>query len=34
MIKTLERSGLIEKKPAQARSIRLLVAPEHLPRLK
>jgi DNA-binding MarR family transcriptional regulator len=34
MIKTLERNGLIEKKPGQARSIRLLVAPEHLPRLK
>jgi hypothetical protein len=33
MIKTLERSGFIEKTPGQARSIRLLVAPEHLPRL-
>jgi hypothetical protein len=34
MIKTLERNGLIEKQPRQARSIRLLVAPEYLPRLK
>ena len=34
MIKTLERNGLIEKKPGQARSIRLLVRPEHLPRLE
>jgi hypothetical protein len=34
MIKTLERNGLIEKKPGQARSIQLLVPPEHLPRLK
>ena len=34
MIKTLERNGLIEKTPGQARSIRLLVAPEYLPRLK
>jgi DNA-binding MarR family transcriptional regulator len=33
MIKTLERNGLIERKPGQARSIRLLVQPEHLPRL-
>jgi DNA-binding MarR family transcriptional regulator len=33
MIKTLERSGFIEKRPGQARSIRLLVAPEYLPRL-
>jgi hypothetical protein len=33
MIKTLERNGFIEKKPGQARSIRLLVAPEYLPRL-
>ena len=31
MIKTLERNGLIERKPGQARSIRLLVRPEHLP---
>jgi len=34
MIKTLERNGLLEKTPGQARSIRLLVAPEYLPRLK
>jgi repressor LexA len=34
MIKTLERKGLIERTPGQARSIRLLVQPEHLPRLK
>ena len=34
MIKTLERNGLIEKAPGQARSIRLLVQPEHLPRLE
>lgn len=34
MIKTLERNGLIEKTPGQARSIRLLVAPEFLPRLR
>jgi len=34
MIKTLERNGLIEKTPWQARSIRLLVNPEHLPPLK
>jgi hypothetical protein len=34
MIKTLERNGLIERKPGQARTIRLLVAPEYLPRLK
>ena len=34
MIKTLERNGFIERKPGQARSIRLLVAPEYLPRLK
>jgi LexA DNA binding domain-containing protein len=33
MIKTLERNGLIERTPGKARSIRLLVAPEHLPRL-
>ena len=33
MIKTLERNGLIEKQPGQARSIRVLVAPEYLPRL-
>lgn len=33
MIKTLERNGLIERTPGQARSIHLLVRPEHLPRL-
>jgi hypothetical protein len=33
MIKTLERNSLIERTPGQARSIRLLVKPEHLPRL-
>jgi hypothetical protein len=34
MIKTLERKGLIEKIPGQARSIRLLVQPENLPPLE
>jgi len=34
MIKTLERNGLIERKPGQARSIRLRVQPENLPRLE
>jgi hypothetical protein len=34
MIKTLERNGLLEKIAGQARSIRLLVDPHHLPRLK
>jgi DNA-binding MarR family transcriptional regulator len=34
MIKTLERNGLIERVPRQARSIRLLVQPECLPRLE
>ena len=34
MIKTLERNGLIEKTPGQARSIRLLVKSEHLPQLE
>ena len=34
MIKTLHRKGLIERTPALARSIRLLVKPEHLPRLE
>jgi hypothetical protein len=34
MIKTLERNGLIERTPGQARSIRLLVKPEHLPLLE
>lgn len=33
MIKTLERNGLIERTPGQARSIRLVVGLEHLPRL-
>jgi len=33
MIKTLERNGLIERTPGRARSIRLLVQLEHLPRL-
>ena len=31
MIKTLELSGFIERTPGQARSIQLLVQPEHLP---
>jgi LexA DNA binding domain len=34
MIKTLERNGLIERTPGQARSIRLCVHPEKLPRLE
>ena len=34
MIKTLERNGLIEKEPGQARSIRVVVRPDHLPRLE
>jgi len=33
MIKTLERNALIERTPGRARSIRLLVRPEHLPQL-
>jgi Iron dependent repressor, N-terminal DNA binding domain len=33
MIKTLERNGLIERTPGRARSIRLCVPPESLPRL-
>ncbi|PYT80130.1 MAG: MarR family transcriptional regulator [Acidobacteria bacterium] len=33
MILTLERRGLIERTPGQARSIRLLIAPEELPDL-
>lgn len=33
MIKTLERNSFIERTPGRARSIRLLVRPEHLPRL-
>jgi hypothetical protein len=34
MLKTLERNGLIERTPGQARSIRLLVQTKHLPRLE
>jgi len=34
MIKTLERNGLIERTLGQARSIRLCVHPENLPRLE
>jgi hypothetical protein len=34
MIQTLELRRFIERTPGQARSIRLLVAPEHLPRLE
>jgi repressor LexA len=34
MVKTLERNGLIERTPHKARSIRLLVRPEHLPPLE
>jgi Iron dependent repressor, N-terminal DNA binding domain len=34
MIKTLQRNGLIDRTPGQARSIRLLVRPEHLPGLE
>jgi hypothetical protein len=34
MIKTLERNGLIERIPRQARSIRLCVPPKYLPRLE
>jgi len=34
MIVTLHRNGFIERTPGQARSIRLLVKPEHLPRLE
>ena len=33
-IRTLERNGFIEKTPGKARSIRLMVQPEHLPRLE
>jgi hypothetical protein len=33
MVKTLERNGLIERTPGVGRSIRVLVRPEHLPRL-
>jgi DNA-binding MarR family transcriptional regulator len=34
MVKTLERNGLIERTPGKARSIRLMVKAEHLPRLE
>lgn len=34
MVKRLELAGLIERTPREARSIRLLVAPEHLPPLE
>ena len=34
MITTLQRNGLVERQPRQARSIRLLVAGEYLPRLE
>jgi DNA-binding MarR family transcriptional regulator len=34
MVLTLERSGLIRRRPGIARSIRLLVAPETLPILR
>jgi DNA-binding MarR family transcriptional regulator len=34
MIKALQRKGLIERTPGEARSICLLVQPEHLPRLE
>lgn len=34
MIKTLELNGFIARTPGQARSIRLLVLPEHLPPLE
>jgi hypothetical protein len=33
MIKTLELRGFVERTPGQARSIRLLVRPDHLPML-
>ena len=34
MVLTLERNGLIRRQPGVARSIELLVAPQHLPILK
>jgi hypothetical protein len=34
MIKTLERNGLIRRRPGQARSIQILVRPEYLPALE
>ena len=33
MMQTLQKSGLIARTPGKARSIRLLVKPEHLPKL-
>src|SRR3546814_18131427 len=34
MVLTLERTGLIRRQPGQARSIQVLVAPQHLPVLR
>jgi DNA-binding MarR family transcriptional regulator len=34
MVLTLERAGLIRRQPGLARSIEVLVDPEHLPRLR
>ncbi len=34
MVLRLEQSGLIDREPGVARSIRLLVAPENVPRLE
>ena len=34
MVLTLERAGLIRRKPGLARSIEVLVEPEHLPVLR
>jgi len=34
MVRTLERNGLIERIPGMGRSIRLLLSPEHVPRLE
>ncbi len=34
MVLTLERAGLIRREPGVARSIQVLVAPEHLPLLR
>lgn len=34
MVLTLQRAGLISRQPGVARSIQLLVAPEHLPILR
>jgi Mn-dependent DtxR family transcriptional regulator len=34
MVLTLERAGLITRKPGVARSIEMLVEPEHLPALR